>query len=76
MANARAYLIVNGKGDLRVTKRRPRLSYDEVAFPISVQIPPGWGYIYDATPIELTLPPAPPVTAPVIGQPEQDIEEP
>jgi hypothetical protein len=75
MDHASAYLVVNGRGELRLTKRRPRLTYDEVAFPVVVQIPEGWGCIYDQSPIELNLPPAPTISQPTLGQPEQDLDK-
>jgi len=66
----RVYLIVNGRGDCRLTKRRPTLDWDEVAFPINVAIPQGWGVVYDAAAVSITLPPAPEVQPPQIGEPE------
>jgi hypothetical protein len=65
-------LIVDGRGNTRLAKRRPTLDWDEVAFPITVQIPPGWGEIYDDRGLNLTVPPPPEVQTPQVGQPETD----
>lgn len=55
------YLVVSAVGDIKVSKRSPRLKYDEVAYPIRVQIPELWGKVL-AQNIDLTLPdPKPPV---------------
>lgn len=66
MDRVRVYLIVDGRGDCRLTKRRPTLDWDQVAFPISVEIPPGWGRVYDAREAVLTLPSPPEFAAPVV----------
>lgn len=51
----RKYLIVTGKGDMRVVTRRPySLRHDEVAFPIEVTVPDTWARIYDK--VEVTMP--------------------
>jgi hypothetical protein len=71
--STRVYLIVNGHGECRLTKRRPSLQWDEVAFPVEVQIPPGWGRVYDQSVVTLTLPPAPEIAPPQqVGAPETD----
>jgi len=59
---ARVYLVVNGRGDCRLNKRRPLLNWDEVAFPINVQVPQAWGRVYDDAAVDVTLP-APPYAA-------------
>lgn len=68
--SVKVYLIVNGKGDCRLNKRRPVLEFDEVAFPIVVQVPVGWGRVYDQHEIYLKLPPAPELRRPEVGTPE------
>lgn len=67
------YLIVNGRGDCRVNRRRPALQWDEVAYLITVHIPQGWGRIYEGA--ELTLPDVPSLPTPTVGEPEQDSED-
>lgn len=69
------YLVVDGHGDCRLTKRRPALDWDEVAFPITVQVPSGWGRIYDQMGVELTLPPEPSMRPPEVGAAEMDPPE-
>jgi hypothetical protein len=54
--SVRVYLIVDGGGQCRLAKRRPTLDWDEVAFPIIVQIPQGWAKVYDAQALRLNLP--------------------
>jgi hypothetical protein len=68
--SVRVYLIVNGRGDCRLNRRRPTLNWDEVAFPITVQIPQGWARVYDEYGLTLTMPPEPSVPPPIIGDPE------
>lgn len=69
MRTVTVYLVVNGRGDCRVNKRRPELAYDEVAYEIRVNIPQGWGSIYRGG--ELTLPEAPAAMALEVGEPER-----
>jgi len=66
------YLIVNGRGHCRLAKRRPSLDWDEIAFPINVEVPPGWGRVYDQYTIALSLPPPPVIEAPDVGEPLTD----
>lgn len=49
------FLIVNGRGDMRVVTRRPSLNFDEVAFPLRVKIPESWGRLYKDE-IEIAMP--------------------
>lgn len=54
----KGYLIVRATGDMRVTKKRPPLRIDEVAFPLTVSIPATWGRV-QATSIDVQLPEPP-----------------
>lgn len=73
MRTVTIYLIVNGRGDCRINRRRPALAYDEVAYQIRVNVPSGWGRIYEAA--DITLPDAPLAARPLeIGNAEQDID--
>ena len=57
MRQVNKYLVVSGQGEVRVVGREPaRLKYDEMAFPLNILIPDGWGQVYGETPIDLTLP--------------------
>jgi len=71
--NVRVYLIVASSGSCRLTKRRPALRWNEVAFPITVEIPQGWSRVYDEYGMTITFPQAevtPPVTeAPMLPAP-------
>lgn len=55
---ARAFLVVRADSSMRVVKMRPRLSLDEVAFPVQVTIPRTWGRV-QPTSIEVTMPEPP-----------------
>jgi hypothetical protein len=70
--SVRVYLIVDGHGDCRLTKRRPTLDWDEVAFPINVAVPQGWGRVYDEYALTLDIPPPPDVEAPSVDEPIAD----
>jgi hypothetical protein len=67
--SVRVYLVVDGHGDCRLTKRRPSLDWDEVAFPIIVQVPQGWGRVYEDRALELKLP-EPPEPSIALDEPE------
>jgi hypothetical protein len=55
--HVRKYLIVTGRGDVRVVTRQPRrLPFDEVAFPLNVTIPHTWGRFYPEASIDVSLP--------------------
>lgn len=62
------YLVVKADGSLRITKKRPRLFVDEVAFPLSVTIPRTWGKV-QRTSIDVALPEAPEAFV-TVGDPE------
>jgi hypothetical protein len=64
------YLIVKATGDMRVTKRRPGLYMDEVAFPLTVTIPKTWGRV-QPTSIDVALP-EPPEARVTVGDGELD----
>ena len=66
---AQAFLVINGRGHMRLAKRSPRLGWDEVAFPISVQIPPGWGRVYTERAVTLVLPEPPDNLTAEVGDP-------
>lgn len=68
MREVQGFLIVRADGDIRAVKRRPRLGFDEVAFPVTVTIPITWGQI-QATSIEVTMP-EPPEALVRVGDPE------
>lgn len=70
--SVRVYLVVNGRGECKLTKRRPTLNWDEVAFPITVAVPPGWGRVYDEYALTLEIPPPPEPQTPEVGTPERD----
>ena len=50
------YLVVRADGDVRAAKR-PRIAADEVAIPIILDFPPGWGRTLDAITINMPDPP-------------------
>lgn len=54
----KGYLIVRASGEMRVTKTRPGLRIDEVAFPLTVTIPETWGRV-QPTSIDVALPEPP-----------------
>lgn len=64
------YLIVRANGDMRVTKKRPALRLDEVAFPLTVSIPRSWGRV-QPTSIDVSLP-EPPEARVTVAEPEID----
>lgn len=63
MTMVRVYLVVSGRAECRLTRRRPQLDWDEVAFPITVTVPPGWGRIYDEREARLELPAPPDISS-------------
>ena len=75
MNTVRYFLIVSGRGEARLVRRRPiSLRWDEVGFPLDISVPSGWGRLYDV--VSLTLPEAPDVTPPSLGRPlEEEPEE-
>lgn len=55
----KGFLVVRADGDLRVVKKQPRLGADEVAFPVTVNMPARpWGAVQRQD-IEVTLPGGP-----------------
>jgi hypothetical protein len=59
---------VDGQGECRILTKTPnRLDFDELAFPLNIHIPDGWGRVYTDVPIDLTLP-EPDEPTVVIGQ--------
>lgn len=52
------YLVVDSTGEnVRVLKARPHsLPYNEIAFPLTIQIPDLWGRVLAEAPIRLALP--------------------
>ncbi len=52
------YLVVRADGTMRTTKKRVRLSMDEVAFPLTVSIPRTWGRVQQSS-IDVVLPEPP-----------------
>lgn len=64
----RGYLVVRADGSMRVVKTSPRLSIDEVAFPVTVTIPRTWGRV-QPTSIEVTMP-EPPDALVTVDEPE------
>lgn len=65
-----SYLVVRATGEMRVVKKRPALSLDEVAFPLTVSIPRTWGRVQRTT-IDVSLP-EPPDARVTIDEPEID----
>ena len=67
--SVRFFIVVRADGNCRITKRRPTLNYDEIAFPITVEFPPGWARVYEEFGMTLRVPEAqvepPRVEAPV-----------
>lgn len=54
MKTLKAYLIFRASDqDLRVTKRRMPLSWDEVAFEVTLNVPDPWGRLAGAVVIDL-----------------------
>lgn len=51
------FLIVRSDGEMRIMKRASGLSWDEVAFRVTVNIPEGWGRVRGD--IEITMPEPP-----------------
>lgn len=67
----KAFLVFRAHdSNLRVTKTRPRLDWDEVAFEISVTVPQPWGRLAGAIVIEL------PDTGPAVVEVKQDAARP
>jgi len=56
------FLIVRSDGECRITMRRPRLRWDEIAFQLNVTIPAGWGAI-QADSLDLSMPEPPEAAA-------------
>lgn len=54
------FLVVRANTDVRVTTRKPRLRWDEVAFQINVNIPDTSGEVLGAIDVNLPEPPAVP----------------
>lgn len=63
----KVYLIVDGHGQVRLAKRRPKLDWDEVAYPVVVAIPQGWGCVYEQMEITLAIPEPPNPPLPYVG---------
>jgi hypothetical protein len=53
----KAYLVVNTDGEVRAC-RKPRLRSNEVAFPVSIYMPDGWGKIVGPE-VKITVPDTP-----------------
>lgn len=55
----KAFLVVRSDGALRISKTRRRsLAFNEVAFPLTVTIPAGWGqYQEDSIEVKMPIPP-------------------
>lgn len=62
----RGFLVVSATGEMRSVKQQPRLKLNEVAFPVTVQIPMTWGKVQDAQ-IILTMPDPPPAVVEIAG---------
>lgn len=69
----KGFLIVRATGDMRVTKKRPPLHIDEVAFPLTVTIPNTWGQVQRTT-IDVALP-EPPEARVTVGEPDLEVEQ-
>lgn len=67
------FLVVRADGSMRITKKRAALRLNEVAFPLSVNIPTTWGRVQTST-IEVVMP-EPPEARVTIGAPEMDGDE-
>ena len=57
MTVVQRYLVINSKGDMRVTQRRPDLKVDEIAVPLKVIIPAAWGSFSPGVDIQMPDPP-------------------
>lgn len=62
MATRRYYLVISADGQARLVSRYPKLRNDEVAYPMMVVLPSGWGLTQQAT-IELRLPEGVPIVS-------------
>ena len=67
MSTIRKFLIVKADGEMRLAQR-PRLSLDEIAIPIVVHMPEGWGKVVaDQIDVHMPEPPAfEPVDDPIV----------
>ena len=66
MRTIRNWLVVNAVGEMKIRTRRPStLCYDEVAIPVVVHMPDGWGDIVNDQ-IDVHMP-EPPTFEPVDG---------
>jgi len=45
MSTTSRYLVIRSDQTMRVTVRRPRLRYDEIAYRFVVKFPDGWGRV-------------------------------
>lgn len=54
-ASRRYYIVIRADGQARLVSRYPRLRSDEVAYPMLITLPSGWGQTAQTT-IELRLP--------------------
>ena len=64
------YLIVTAAGDVRIVQKNPRLRLDEIAVPVTVTLPAGWGRILPDG-IEIVLPDVPlvgPIGEPILAE--------
>lgn len=53
------YLVVNGRGDMKIRATEPRLKavqYDEIVFPITVNIPNTWRKVYPEVTVDIPEP--------------------
>lgn len=53
------WLVVNGRGDMKIRSTAPRpkqIDYDEIVFPITVNIPDTWRKVYDEVTVDLPQP--------------------
>lgn len=53
------WLVVNGRGDMKVRTTEPRtkqIDYDEIVFPITVNIPDTWRKVYPEVTVDLPQP--------------------
>lgn len=51
------WLVVRANGDVRVTKRSPRLAVDEVGVRLNVVMPAGWGEVIRSVDVAMPAPP-------------------
>jgi hypothetical protein len=57
----RIYLVIRADRTHRTTTRPPRLRHDEIAIPLNVNFPTGWGKVLSQQEITLTAPEIPTV---------------